>query len=77
MQSTLFGDHADAVKPLEKDLSDALKKLAPTLDKQRLSGWQKKSQVEAGHPMGDFDAIFKLKKNLYLIIFRVWYFQDN
>ena len=41
MQSTLFGDHANAVKPSDKDLSDLLEKWAPTLDKQRLSRWWK------------------------------------
>ena len=70
MESALFADHPEDAKLSDKDLSEVLAKLAPTLDKRRLSRWQKEAQVEAGHPIGDYDAIFKLKKRLLFDYFQ-------
>lgn len=70
MESALFGEHSKDKILSDKDLSDLLAKLAPTLDKRRLSRWTKEAQVEAGHPTGDYDGIFKLKRGLLFDYFQ-------
>ena len=70
MEFALFGDRPENAKLSNKDLIEVLAKLAPTLDKRRLSRWKKEAEVEAGHPTSDYDAVFKLKKRLLFDYFQ-------
>ncbi|MCO5587042.1 hypothetical protein L7F22_040987 [Adiantum nelumboides] len=61
MDSCLFQDHKGDAKLCDKDLSALLVKLAPIIDKRRLSRWRRDTQVECGHSCGDFEVVLKLE----------------
>lgn len=70
MESCLFQQHEGDVKVSDRDLSVLLAKLAPTLDNRRLSRWRRDTQVDFGHPCGDFEALLKLKSKLMFDYFQ-------
>ena len=70
LQSALFKDHSAEPRLSDKDLGEVLAKLAPTLDKRRLSRWRKEAQEEVGQPTTSYDSIFSLKKRLLFDFFQ-------
>lgn len=64
LQSAIFGDVSSGKRLSDNDLTNILEKLAPVLDKRRLSRWRKESQMEVGQAIGEIEAIIKLKNSL-------------